>query len=229
MKRAYFNWSSGKDSALALYRALNSGDFSIEVLFSVLKSEGQRIAMHETGIELLKKQADAIGIELMPFYFNSDWSGETYGAAMSESIARLKARNITTALFGDLHLETLRKKREQKCKDAGITAVFPLWGTSPRDVLAEFIRLGFRAIVTCVDNSVLSEKFVGKEINENFLSELPKDIDACGEKGEYHSFVFDGPIFRHPVDFKIKGKFSQTFSDIPTGTFRRYVYLKLYA
>ncbi|MDM8155271.1 hypothetical protein QUW14_13325 [Bacteroides gallinaceum] len=159
MKRAYFNWSSGKDSALALYRALNGGEFSIEVLFSVLKSEGQRIAMHETGIELLKKQADAIGIELMPFYFNSDWSGETYGAAMSESIARLKARNITTALFGDLHLETLRKKREQKCKDAGITAVFPLWGTSPRDVLAEFIRLGFRAIVTCVDNSVLSNVF----------------------------------------------------------------------
>lgn len=85
MKRAYFNWSSGKDSALALYRALNGGEFSIEVLFSVLKSEGQRIAMHETGIELLKKQADAIGIELMPFYFNSDWSGETYEAAMSES------------------------------------------------------------------------------------------------------------------------------------------------
>ena len=227
MKRAYFNWSSGKDSALALYRALNGGEFSIEVLFSVLKSEGQRIAMHETGIELLKKQADAIGIELMPFYFNSDWSGETYGAAMSESIARLKARNITTALFGDLHLEPLRAYREQRCHAAGIRADFPLWGISMHDTLSEFIRLGHKAILTCVDTASLPKAFVGRWIDESFLANLPEGVDVCGKNGEYHSSVFDGPIFRHPVDFKVKGAYSKTFAEGGGGDVRRYSYLNL--
>ena len=227
MKKAYFNWSGGKDSALALYRALRDGEFSVEALFSVLKCDGQKVAMHETGIGLLKSQADAIGIPLVPFYFNPDCSDETYRKAMLESMYRFRERGIATALFGDLHLDSLRKARERKCREAGMQAVFPLWGMSPENVLAEFVQSGFRAIVTCVDNSVLPEDFVGKVIDESFLSELPEGVDVCGENGEYHSFVFDGPIFRHPVGFRIKEKYSKTFSDTRTGASQRYTYLEL--
>lgn len=226
-EKAYFNWSSGKDSALALYKSLRSERLSVRSLFTVLQRDSGKIAMHEVGTGLLRRQADAIGLPLTLLLADSKWTGEEYGLEMAGCMDRFKAQHITTALFGDLHLEPLRKERERKCNEAGMKAEFPLWGMSPKDALSEFIRLGFKAIVTCVDNTALPETFVGRAIDESFLAELPEGTDVCGENGEYHSFVFDGPIFRRPVSYRINGTYSRTFTDGKTNAVRRYTYLEL--
>jgi uncharacterized protein (TIGR00290 family) len=227
MRKAYLNWSSGKDSALALYRAVHSGRFSVETLFSAVNSDGEKISMHETGVDLLTKQAEAIGLPLTLFRFDPQWSREEYAAAMAAQIDKLKERGITAALFGDLYLEPLRKSREQQCEKAGIQAEFPLWNMGKDEVLAELLRLGFKAVVTCVDNQVLSDEWVGKIIDEEFIRALPADVDICGENGEYHSFVFDGPIFHYPVEFHIKGKYYREYPDGDARAAHRYWYLAL--
>lgn len=226
-ENAYFNWSGGKDSALALYRVLCSKQFSVKALFTVLKCDSKKIAMHEVGVDLLRKQADAIGIPLVPFYFDNKWTGAEYELAMMRCMREFKNDDITTALFGDLYLEPLRSEREQKCHRVGINSVFPLWGMPTDVVMSEFIQLGFKAIVTCVDNSVLSENFIGRIIDNQFISDLPGNVDICGENGEYHSFVFDGPIFRRPVDFRIVRKYSMVFTDSQEHDVSRYTYLEL--
>lgn len=226
MQKAYFNWSSGKDSALALYRALHSGRYSVEALLSVVKADCGRIAMHEIGVDLLERQARAIGIPLTIVRFDPNAS-ESCGTAMREQMKRFASQHITTALFGDLYLEQLRKSREQKCAEAGMRAGFPLWGIPQEEIMHEFLRLGFKAVVTCVDGSVLPDKWVGRGIDEAFLQAYPPGADLCGENGEYHSFVYDGPIFEHPVAFVQKGKYYMDFLDADTGRSHRYWYLKL--
>ena len=226
MEKAYFNWSSGKDSALALYRALHSDRFSVETLLSVVKADCGRIAMHEVGVDLLGRQAQSIGIPLSIVRFNPD-APESYGTAMRDQMKRFASQNITTALFGDLYFEQLRKSREQKCAEAGMRAEFPLWGIRQEKLMREFLRLGFKAVVTCVDGSVLPDKWVGREIDEAFLHAFPPGANLCGENGEYHSFVYDGPIFQRPVAFALKEKYYMDFLDSDTGRSRRYWYLKL--
>lgn len=226
MEKAYFNWSSGKDSALALYRAVTSGLYDVRALFSVVKTD-RRLAMHEVGEALLRRQADAIGIPFHPFHIDTSWTDAEYAACMSKAVGRFKAQGIATALFGDLYLDGLRRRREANCRRDGIRAEFPLWHVEPMDAVNEFIRLGFKAVITCVDCSVLDESFVGRTINEGFISDLPAGVDVCGERGEYHSFVYDGPIFCRPVDFKVKGKYSREFEGNAAGGVAKYCYLDL--
>ncbi len=165
MEKAYFNWSSGKDSALALYRAVMSGLYDVRALFSVVKTDG-RLAMHEVGEALLRRKADAIGIPFHPFHIDTSWTDAEYAACMSKAVGRFKAQGIATALFGDLYLDGLRRWRKANCRQDGIRAEFPLWHVEPMDAVNEFIRLGFKAVITCVDCSVLDESFVGRTINE---------------------------------------------------------------
>ena len=226
MEKAYFNWSSGKDSALALYRAVTSGLYDVRALFSVVKTDG-RLAMHEVGEALLRCQADAIGIPFHPFHIDTSWTDAEYAACMSKAVGRFKAQGIATALFGDLYLDGLRRWREANCCQDGIRAEFPLWHVEPMDAVNEFIRLGFKAVITCVDCSVLDESFVGRTINKGFISDLPAGMDACGEQGEYHSFVYDGPLFRRPVDFKVKGRYCREFEGNAAGGVAKYSNLDL--
>lgn len=226
MEKAYFNWSSGKDSALALYRAVTSGLYDVRALFSVVKTD-RRLAMHEVGEALLRRQADAIGIPFHPFHIDTSWTDAEYAACMSKAVGRFKAQGIATALFGDLYLDGLRRRREANCRWDGIRAEFPLWHVAPQDVVKDFISLGFKAVVTCVDCSVLDESFVCRVIDDNFISDLPASVDVCGERGEYHSFVYDGPIFCRPVDFKLKGKYSREFEGNAAGGVAKYCYLDL--
>lgn len=227
MEKAYFNWSSGKDSALALYHVIRSEIYSVETLFSLLKTREDKIAMHEIGGSLLKQQAEAIGIPLTIFKLDTRWHSADYESAMTEQMYEFRQQGITTALFGDLYLEDLRKNREANCRKAGIRAGFPLWGMPSSAVMREFIHLAFKAIITCVDNAVLSDEFVGKVIDEDFIKALPENVDICGEKGEYHSFVFDGPIFRHPIEFQIKGKYYRDYPELNVDALHRYWYLEL--
>ena len=227
MQKAYFNWSSGKDSALALYYAIRSERYSIETLFSAVTSDCEKVSMHEVGVDLLKRQAEAIGIPLTIFSFDPLWTKTEYENAMSEQVREWKEQGFHTALFGDIYLERQRKNRTHQCEKAGITAEFPLWNIPTEEVIRAFIQLGFKAIVTCVDNAVLSESWLGKMIDEDFLGALPANADICGENGEYHSFVFDGPIFHRPAVFGIKRKFCRDYPDLITGEPHRYWYLEL--
>ena len=226
MEKAYFNWSSGKDSALALYRAVMSGLYDVRALFSVVKTDG-RLAMHEVGEALLRCQADAIGIPFHPFHIDTSWTDAEYAACMSKAVGRFKAQGIATALFGDLYLADLRRRRDEHCGMNGIKAEFPLWHVEPMDAVDEFISLGFKAVFTCVDCSVLDGSFVGRNIDDGFISELPAGVDVCGARGEYHSFVYDGPIFRRPVDFKINGSYCREYEGNAAGGVAKYSYLDL--
>lgn len=205
-EKAYFNWSGGKDSALALHRALSSGAYRIEMLFSTVNEKGMRIAMHEVGIDLIARQAEALGLPLEILAFDSEGDPAEYRRAMGEKAEDFKRRGIRTALFGDISNEAVRAGRDEKLALAGMRGAFPLWGASSEDVAREFIDCGFKAIVTCVDAAVLDESFVGRQLDRSFFEDLPSSVDRCGEGGEYHSFAYDGPPFRHPVPFRIEGK-----------------------
>lgn len=224
MKKAYFNWSSGKDSAFALYKALKSGIYDVQALFTIIKKEGSKIAMHEIGIDLLKRQADSIGIPLTTLTFDLTAPLDEYKKSMKMHMEKFKEQKLNIALFGDLYLENLRNQRIDNCRRQGIQTAFPLWNSKPRELLQEFISLGFKSIITCVDGSLLDESFLGRIIDESFLNDLPDCVDICGENGEYHSFVFDGPIFKKTVEFEIV---SQYHSNYPNTMPNRYWYLEL--
>lgn len=155
--KAYFNWSSGKDSALALYRALNR--FDIKALLTVIDSTNNRIPMHGTNLDLLKAQSQSIGIPLVTCDINTEYSEDKYKISLQEIIDKFKSQEISTALFGDIHLLELKIGREEKCRQAGLKTDFPLWNNSPQELLHEFIDSGFKAIITCVDGSVLDKTY----------------------------------------------------------------------
>ncbi|MCI9441118.1 MAG: diphthine--ammonia ligase [Ruminococcus sp.] len=227
MKKAYFNWSSGKDSAFALYKAMKSETYDVQNLFTIIKKQGSKIAMHEIGIDLLKQQANAIGIPLTVLEFDLAASSDEYEKSIKTQMEKFKGEQINTALFGGLYLQDLRNRRIEKCKQQGIQAEFTLWNSKPDELLREFISLGFKSIVTCVDGSVLDESFVGRVIDEAFLRDLPSGIDICGENGEYHSFVFDGPIFHKPVKFEIIKRYYIDYPNETNTQQNRYWYLEL--
>ena len=226
MRKAYFNWSSGKDSALALYYAMQS-NYHVSALFSVIKKETAKIAMHEISLALLKRQAEAIGIPLITLAFDTLQPTAAYTSAMQRQMDYFKQQDIHAAIFGDLYLEQLKKNREHNCNAAGMSAVFPLWKIPQEQIMSEFLHLGFKAIVTCIDNAVLDKSFVGRIIDETFLNDLPSNVDICGENGEYHSFVFDGPIFKHPVQFKLVNKYYTDYSNADGTPPNRFWYAEL--
>lgn len=227
MEKAYLNWSSGKDAAFALYRATQSGLWDVQTLFSVVKKGCSKLAMHEISVELLKKQAEAIGIPLTILHLDVSDPTAAYKAAMQRQMEQFKAQGISASLFGDLYLEELRKNRQRNCNTAGIKAVFPLWNLPGKAMMEEFLRLGFKAIVTCIDHAALDDSFVGRIIDAEFLQDLPSNVDICGENGEYHSFVFDGPIFKHPVQVRVRRKYWQDYPNPEGCAVSRYWYVEL--
>lgn len=209
---AYFNWSGGKDSTLALYRVLQEKKFDIRYLLTTLNQEADRISMHGVRSELLLAQAESLGIPVKQVQLPSSSDMGAYEAVMSKAIQELKSEGISDCIFGDIFLEDLRTYREKKLEEVGISAHFPLWKGNTPDLVNEFIDLGFKTIVVCVDSSKLGEEFVGRIIDSDFLADLPKNIDPCGENGEFHTFVFDGPIFKKPIEFQLGEKVLKTYT-----------------
>lgn len=205
-KKAIFNWSGGKDSALALYKCIENKEFEITQLLTSINEERQRISMHGIRKELLIQQAESIGISLNIIEIPESTNMETYDSVMKNKLLSLKQKEIDYSIFGDIFLEDLRAYRESRLKEVSLKGIFPLWKIQTKDVIEEFINLGFRTIVVAVDAKVLSKDFVGREIDKDFLEELPPNVDPCGENGEFHTFVFDGPIFKQPIGFKIGDK-----------------------
>lgn len=200
--KAIFNWSSGKDSALALYKILNSNRFEIVSLVTLINEEVRRVTMHGLREELVEKQSESIGLPLQKIMLPELPSMEEYNSIMSSVLNSFKEKGITHSVFGDIFLEDLRNYREEKLHEIGLKGVFPLWKRDTKDLIKEFISLGFKTIVICVNETYLDKSFVGRIIDEKFISDLPKNVDPCGENGEFHTFTFDGPIFKSPVLFQ---------------------------
>jgi uncharacterized protein (TIGR00290 family) len=202
-KKAIFNWSSGKDSALALYKTLQNSDYKIEYLLTSVNQQFQRISMHGVRIELLELQAKSLGIPLKIMQIPEMPTMEIYDSIMLETLAELKNQDLTHSIFGDIFLEDLRKYREDQLAKVDFEGVFPLWKIPTQNLIQEFIALGFKTIVVCVNERYLDKSFVGRIIDQEFINDLPENVDVCGENGEFHTFTFDGPLFSEPVNFEI--------------------------
>lgn len=202
MDKTIFAWSGGKDSAMALYEIKKAGEHDILVLLTTVTEDYGRISMHGVIDVLLEYQAESLNFPLEKVYISKNSSNEEYEARMKEKLVYYQSKGVSSVVFGDIFLEDLKKYREENLSKIGMKGIFPIWKKDTSESAHLFISLGFKAIVTCIDSNYLDKKFVGRIFDEQFLTELPSDVDPCGENGEFHSFVFDGPIFKETVRFK---------------------------
>ncbi|AZA78236.1 diphthine--ammonia ligase [Chryseobacterium sp. G0186] len=209
--KALFNWSSGKDSALALYKTLQEDQYEITTLLTSINKEFQRISMHGVHVSLLEKQAESLGLPLIKMELPKEPSMEEYQNIMSTTISEIQAQGVTHSIFGDIFLEDLRTYREEQLQSIGMQAVFPLWKRDTSNLIHEFLDLGFKTIVTCVNGTYLDKSFAGRIIDQKFIDDLPENVDPCGENGEFHTFTFDGPIFKDPIVFTIGDTVKKTY------------------
>ncbi|HEV8507563.1 MAG TPA: diphthine--ammonia ligase [Chitinophagaceae bacterium] len=205
MTRAYFNWSGGKDSAFALWKVLKEKRFNVEYLLTSMNSFHDRVSMHGVRRSLLEVQASSLNIPLTTIELAEEPSMSAYEAAMMNKVNWLKELGIIHSIFGDIFLEDLKIYREKKLATAGIQCVFPIWKRDTKRLVKEFVDENFKAVVVCVNEKFLDKSFCGMTIDQNFIDRLPLTVDPCGENGEFHSFVYDGPIFTNPIPV-IKGE-----------------------
>lgn len=203
MKKAYINWSSGKDAAFVLYKVQKEDEYDVQKLVSTVNIETNRVSMHGLRVEMMKQQADAIGIPLELIKLDGNVSMQTYNELMKMETEKLLDQGLNYSIFGDIFLEDLREYREKQLSEIGIKAIFPLWKKNTSQIMQEFLDAGFKAIVVSVNAAKLDKSFCGRLLDESFLKDLPSDVDPCGENGEFHTFVYDGPIFSEPVNFEI--------------------------
>ena len=195
-------WSGGKDSALALYEILNSSSYQVLELLTTVTKDNDRISIHDVQRILLEQQARALRIPLEKLLIPKATSDSEYKDKLLKSLKKHRDDGVSSVVFGDLFLEDIREYRKCILEKAGMNGVFPLWKEDTRKLACTFISLGFEAVITLVDSNVLGKDFAGREYNEKFLSDFPVNIDPCGENGEFHTFVYNGPIFCKKVCFK---------------------------
>jgi len=200
-----FSWSGGKDSAFALYELLRDPAWEVVGLLTSVADEFRRISHHGIREELLDDQAAALDLPLDKLRLSAHGgpcTNEVYERLVGDKLAGYAARNVRHVAHGDLFLADLRAYRERNLARLGMTGVFPIWGRDTRQLVGEFEDLGFRAVVCCAEGAQLDASFAGRELNREFVRDLPANVDPCGENGEYHSFVYDGPNFTHAVEFE---------------------------
>lgn len=200
--KALFSWSGGKDSALALYEVLGTRSRDIASLITTVTGEYDRISMHGVRSLLLEMQADSLGIALEKVIIPRNASNEAYELSLENALLKYKSSGVDSVIYGDIFLEEIRKYREEQLGKLGLGCVFPIWGRDSLSLARTFIEAGFKAVVVCVDSTLLDGGFAGREFDYDFLSGLPQGTDPCGENGEFHTFVYDGPIFRERVGFE---------------------------
>ena len=201
-----FCWSGGKDSAMALHALRQASDCRVTALLTTITEEYDRVSMHGVRRALLERQAESLGLPLHPVLIPPQCINQTYEERMKEALAQHFARGVRRVAFGDIFLEDLRVYREKNLAQVGMQAMFPIWKRDTRELAKEFLRLGFRAISVCVDPRVLNPSFAGRELDASFFADLPAGADPCGENGEFHTYVFDGPIFKTPIAFRVGEK-----------------------
>lgn len=200
-EKIIFNWSGGKDSALCLYKILQTQQYDVKCLLTSINEQYRRISMHGVRVDLLDAQADSIGLPLIKMQIPEMPTMENYENVMRTTLTNLKSNGATACIFGDIFLEDLRTYRETKLAELNLKGLFPLWKIPTDKLVREFLDLGFKTIITCVNEMYLDKSFTGRVIDNDFLNDLPDNVDPCGENGEFHTFVFDGPIFKEPIPF----------------------------
>jgi len=202
MEKILLSWSSGKDSAMALYEIKKARKYEVSALLTTVTKEYDRVSMHGIRRELLEQQADSIGMPLEKVLISKNSSNQGYESRMRQTLEKYLKLGVTKVAFGDPFLEDIRKYREEKLAQLGMSGIFPLWKRDTKELANIVIRLGFRAALSCVDSRFLEGEFAGREFDEQLLADFPPNIDPCGEYGEFHSFAYSGPIFKEDIRFK---------------------------
>jgi uncharacterized protein (TIGR00290 family) len=198
-----FCWSGGKDSSLALHALLQDTSMQVVALLTTVTEGYDRISMHGVRRELLHRQAESLRLPLHEVFIPPQCVNSIYEARMEAVMRHYLEQGVRRVAFGDIFLEDLRAYREKNLARLEMQALFPIWKRNTRELISEFHALGFRAIAVCIDPKVLSPSFAGRELDCSFFTDLPSGVDPCGENGEFHTFVFDGPIFANPVGFRV--------------------------
>jgi uncharacterized protein (TIGR00290 family) len=194
------SWSSGKDSAWLVHVLRTTmPEYEIAAVLTTINESADRVAMHAVRTELVEAQARELGVPLWQVPIPSPCPNEVYEAAMQKVVTRAVREGFSTIAFGDLFLEDVRRYREEKLAGSGLTPIFPLFGADTARLAREMIAAGLRAKLTCVNPAILDRSFAGRDFDAALLRELPPSVDPCGERGEFHSFAWDGPMFAHPI------------------------------
>ncbi len=194
-----FSWSAGKDSAFGLWTLLRDPAFQVRALLATLTEGYDRVSMSEVREALLDRQSEAIGLPVVKVWIPPECTNEVYESRMASALGAAEFEGIDHVAFADLFLQDIRAYREDRLAQAGKRGVFAIWGRDTAVLAREMIANGFRAIVVCVDPRALDPSFAGRAFDEGFLADLPEGVDPCGENGEFHTFVHDGPLFRAPI------------------------------
>ncbi|SDM57891.1 MJ0570-related uncharacterized domain-containing protein [Daejeonella rubra] len=202
MKKVVLFWSAGKDSAMALHKIQNDENFELLALVTTLNEEYKRVSMHGIPEVILDRQCEALGIPLIKMWVPNQAANDSYEHAFLELCGDLKKKGVEVLAFGDIHLEDLRKYREELVNRGGLKASFPLWEIPTVELMNNFIANGFKAITCCINTGVLSEDWIGRQLDRKFLEDLPEGVDPCGENGEYHTFCFAGPVFKDSIPYQ---------------------------
>ena len=202
MTKCLISWSSGKDSAWMIHVLRQQPDIELAGVLTTVNEKYQRVAMHAVRVELLQAQADALGLPLWTVPIPSPCPNDVYERAMSAAVARAVGEGFTHMAFGDLFLEDIRRYREEKLAGTGLTPIFPLFGADTTALAREMVAGGLKARLTCVNPKVLDAKFAGRDFDASLLDELPASVDPCGERGEFHSFAYGGPMFSKSIPIR---------------------------
>lgn len=222
-KKAVFNWSGGKDSALALQKTLKENEFEVVSLLTTINEETLTSSIHSIPLKLLLKQADSLGIPLYTVLLSKD--KKTYDEGMTEVITHFKNQGVSHFIFGDIFLVDVKSYRENKLKPLGIEVVEPLWGKSSKEIMNDFLKSSIKAKIIVTQADKLGQTFIGREIDSDFAKSLPDGVDLCGENGEYHTLSYDGELFKSKIDFEISkaNRISYDFK-MDTGEIKSYEY-----
>ncbi len=201
-KQVILTWSGGKDSSLALYQIRKNDIYKVVGLLTMITRDYDRVSMHGIRRVLLEQQAASLGLPLDEVFIPKKASNGEYEEKMRNILKKYLIKGINLVAFGDISLEDVRKYREENLAKVGMKGIFPLWKKDSKELANLFVDLGFSAIITCVDSHYLDVNFTGRQYDKQFLSEMPPSVDLCGENGEFHSFVYDGPIFTKKIPYE---------------------------
>lgn len=205
-EKVVLGWSGGKDSILALYHINQLLRHDVVALVTSIIIPGNHVSTHRVPVGINEQQAASLNIPLVTVRMNANPSNQEYVTRLNGALETFRGGGVHTVAYGDLFLQGIRKFRDSQLKQIRMQGLYPLWGRNTRELAQQFIDLGFKAIVVCVDTTQLSAEFVGRSYDTQFLADLPEGIDLCGENGEFHTFVYDGPLLDHPIDFKVTDK-----------------------
>lgn len=211
-QRITVSWSGGKDSAYALYQILLSEQYEVVSLHTVIGKETQRVGLHGIREELIEQQANALNLPLHKLYLETSDEHKAYENLVRSFYAQAARQGIDAVLFGDIFLEDLKQYREKLLEGTGLFSLYPLWKKDTRELVEGFIQAGFKTLICAARSDLFSQDYIGNTIDLAFLERLPKGVDFCGENGEFHTFVYDGPIFQSPLEYQKAGVISKSYN-----------------